>query len=1294
MKKLAIATSIAIASAFSALATGFDGMNLVTNEWFAADFTADLATGSAIVANSSTGVTYGAGTWTTVPATGTAVIAADEDAGGKTMLSLEAPGEELTFTPLPYVSPSGMETFVSEIKADALDSDLPALGPEVQSAFTLFDDGEGNVSAMAWTVSGWTNFTYAASDLTNAWFTLYSDFATVGGVRYVRYSVKPASGSLAILTDASGTAWFTAATNATVVSSVSLSGTADVRKFSGDELTRVPVATYNGQEYPTVADAIAAAEEGGTVTLLKGVTEDAFAVNKNITLDFAEKTASIPYVTIAEGKTLTIQRANKQNQIGYFTGGGSLVVAGNNTFRWDSMTGTSTLASITQSYASAGISISGYGTINVLGDVNVGGTLTFTPGRITSSTANGEYTIKMSAKALSVKTLNGGATIETADGATVTSGTFYGKFTGAGELNASGGFTLQGVSAVAGKFNVNSGTVSVATRNPSSPDLRLDSSNPSNMTIADGALVAFTTPNGNSTRSWLSQGTAYVTVGTDEGYFAGKEVMFFNKNVEYEYPSGNLRYGALFAVYQKNEVIGDEDDENVLFTSKSNPGSDKLRFGIYKRGYQNRSTWYGWSNSSSQASNYNWPIYLDGSNASKNYTAGKKSVLSFASYLPDSGTRGLQLGNAGATFTGAVAEIIGLGSAVSLEERAAIEHYLMKKWDCTDAGNFVQLAATTEVFVDSGATLDLGGYTHTVASFTGGGTVQNGTLITTDNVYTNTGALSISAVNDMTIVLDAGATSLTLVGDATNVSVTATDAFIASGATITVTASAIHTEGHSIDFSGIPSDIFRYGYIDNDDGTWSVGVQTSGFTAATYIWSPVGSSTDWTSLANWSVDGYESVATLPQSVDTVVFPVSEEPGFSGWTVALGENRTVAAMRFNDATALSGALAVCSDVTAASSNVKVTLGNDAGFQDNAANLTLANMSFEVSASHENPARFYMYNNTYKIDSTCKITGTGAVTFGVERDSTGIEIKADMTEFEGKATITGARLSAYRSNTSIAQQASSSNAVWYVANGSKQSAFFSNGGVTYYFGSLSGSISHNYQSTGSDSAGFGYRMEIGNRGLDDALGGRYFSATYTSRIAQNKYQPILRKVGGGTLTFTGTEVAKYEVNGGVLYCKANSAFETYWSVEEKTQPYSASFVADGQEWHTPITFGGEGGTLKLDEAVTLDLSTNFVNSTMPISIDDGGVDRTWTGVIDSSNTDGLVKKGEGTLTLAAVPEYTGDTYLDGGKLLILKSVNITVKTHDEVKVVRKRYVTIDGKKYIEYRLGDKPAAIIYF
>ena len=1308
MKKLAASIVIAIASAFNAVAAGFDGMNLVTNAWFAANFTTGLAEGSAIVANSATGVTVGAGSWTTVPATGTAVIAADEDAGGgATMLSVNAPGEELVLTPSAYASPSGLETFASEVKGEAIE-ELPSLDATVQGAFTIYDDGAGNVSAAGWTSAGWTNFTYAASGLTNAWFTLYADFATIDGLRYVRYSVKPAAGAVSVLVDSAGTSWFRAARDVSSVTSVSLSGIADVRTLSGDELTRVPVATYDGTDYPTIADAIAAADEGGTITLLKGVTEDALSIAKDITLDFAEFTTSIPYISIASGKTLTLKRANKQNKIGYFTGGGNLVVANGKSFRWEGMTGTSSLASITQSDASNGISISGYGTINVSGDVNVAGTLTLTPGRITSSTVNDEYTIKLSAKSLAAKTLNGGATVETADGATVTSGTFYGKFTGTGALNASGGFTLEGVDAVSSKLNVKSGTVSVATRNPSA-GWRLDASDTSNMTITDGDIVSFTTPNGNNVRTWASQGTAYATIGTDEDYFDGKQVMFFKANAEYEYSSGNLRYGTYFAVYQKNEDVSASDAENVLLTSKNSPANDKLRFGIYKKNYQNRSTWYGWSNSSSQAPNYTWPIFLDGSNASKNYTAGKKSVLSFASYLPDSGSRGIQLGNAGATFVGAVAEIIGLDSAVSLEERSAIEYYLMKKWNCTDAGNFVQLADTTDVAVDSGATLDLGGYSHTVASFTGGGTVQNGTLITADNVYTNTGALSITAVDDMTVVLDAGATALTLVGDATNVSVTATEAFIGSGATITVTASDIHTAGHAIDFSGIPSDIFRYGYIDNDDGTWTVGVQTSGYTAATYTWSPVGNSTDWTSAANWKV-GEQSVAVIPQSVDSVVFPATEGDAVNA--IELASNVSIVSFTVNGDTRISGAsIIVLGTLQSQETNNdnygtvnitgdgKIILGANGGirarqaqYQSETVNIQVPEIVIEGTA--ENPS--YLVGHlgssskmaTTYVKATSNITGSGYVKIGARRGSWDMTA-AQWKDFTGHVTVhdDGISRDGVRFTTS-SDIDSLVGSKWCLADANTS---FIPKNTAYTFGELTGS------------------PYITESGTTVNVGGANTDFTVTGNYGNNA---TINKQGTGTMTFNGVRVKALGLEAGIVkvtnprafhylpyyYKDSKNAKQTGESLtvvqwEEDKASHAEEYTQDATPKYTTITF--KGGTLELATGLEdFDFSAQILNSTAAIAVD-LPESRTWSSKLDSTNKGGLVKKGEGTLTLKAEPEYEGDTVLEEGILKIVASANKRVIAKDkEHYSVYKTTETIEGVEYYVYKLGPKQGSVLIY
>ena len=272
MKKLVASIVLALVCAFSASAAGFDGKNLVTNDWFDASFTS-LAVDTTITNTTTAGITPGAGMWTEAPTNGTAKIVADADAGGgATCLSLNAPGELLKLTPAPFSVTSGMETVVAEFKADAIDS-LPELPGNVQGAFTVYIDANDELSAKGWTSTGWTNLVYASvAGLTNAWVTAYLDFATVDNVRYVRYSVKPAAGSLSVLSDSNGTSWFPAGTNATIVSAVALSGVATCRTISGDSLAEVMVATYNGVSYANIEDAIAAGVADswahGTVALL------------------------------------------------------------------------------------------------------------------------------------------------------------------------------------------------------------------------------------------------------------------------------------------------------------------------------------------------------------------------------------------------------------------------------------------------------------------------------------------------------------------------------------------------------------------------------------------------------------------------------------------------------------------------------------------------------------------------------------------------------------------------------------------------------------------------------------------------------------------------------------------------------------------------------------------------------------------------------------------------------------------------------------------------------------------
>ena len=551
-----------------------------------------------------------------------------------------------------------------------------------------------------------------------------------------------------------------------------------------------------------------------------------------------------------------------------------------------------------------------------------------------------------------------------------------------------------------------------------------------------------------------------------------------------------------------------------------------------------------------------------------------------------------------------------------------------------DPSAYIKNSTAAIIFDDEGTSRT---WATALAESNGGGLEKKGSgTLTLSAVPLYTGTTTVS---EGALVIPGGTTLAKLsVADGATLYVSGTD-----GQTITITEFAAGTTTANVKATTGAS------------LSWNGNTATISRSAATYTWTDATGDHNWATPGNWTIGG-EVAIVAPLTVDTVEFPMEGAP----WNVALSGDITVAAVRFNGNTTLSGAKIICSDITAASTDVTITLGNSAGFQNGEASVTLNSLSFAVTAASETPAMFYFYMagnaTTFELNSTCSFTGSGAVTFGTQVDSTGIAVKANMSDFEGTVNIPKATASANRSDASISPAASSAKAAWNVNNGSKQSAFFANSGI-YYFGSLKGSVSHNYQSV-SGTSGYGYLMEIGSLNQDDELGGRFFSANYTARIKEAKYHAILRKVGSGTLTFTGTEIAKFEVNDGVLYCKSDAVFNTYWSTSGNSTPYSATLVDAGNEWHAPITFGGEGGTLKLDEAVTTDLSTNFVGSTKPIAIDDGNTDRTWSGVIDSSNAGGLTKKGTGTLTLAAIPEYTGLTTVEAGTLVVPQGTELIV------------------------------------
>ena len=228
---LCVSVLVALGGVFGAAAAGADGLNLTTNDWFDASFTA-LTADTPIAQGGTTGITRGAGSWTAVPSSGTAKIVEDADNNSATVLSVEAPEEELEFTPAAFASPTGMETVTFKVKADAI-ATLPTPS-DAQTAFTLYSADGANYALMGYVSDGagavWTNLTgVTASAIVNTWFDLTLDFSGANSSRVVRFAVNGT-----MLADSDGATWFPVVKQtATTINSLSFSGVGDVKTFNG-----------------------------------------------------------------------------------------------------------------------------------------------------------------------------------------------------------------------------------------------------------------------------------------------------------------------------------------------------------------------------------------------------------------------------------------------------------------------------------------------------------------------------------------------------------------------------------------------------------------------------------------------------------------------------------------------------------------------------------------------------------------------------------------------------------------------------------------------------------------------------------------------------------------------------------------------------------------------------------------------------------------------------------------------------------------------------------------------------
>ena len=443
---------------------------------------------------------------------------------------------------------------------------------------------------------------------------------------------------------------------------------------------------------------------------------------------------------------------------------------------------------------------------------------------------------------------------------------------------------------------------------------------------------------------------------------------------------------------------------------------------------------------------------------------------------------------------------------------------------------------------------------------------------------------------------------------------------------------------------------------DSDTGSYAV-VATRG--PKEFVWSGAGGDDCWENVKNWTV-GSVVPNQPPAPNDTVVFPARTADDES-WTVSLSDSAMVTSVVFNAAASLRGADIYTQEVTSRLETATapvVTLGDDAGFHayDVASAKLTVSVPLCITASAERPAEIAGWwsgnvpaSGAAMIRINGNLTGDGALT--VRGARAGIEFNGDNSAFAGAITIP----SDYSVTTAlrvsprfVKPESTSSNAVWVINNFGN---LLQQGSQTYAFGALSGYVSLNDTQTSY----WNNTLEIGHReDVDSDLDGDFFANSYVNLAGERGN--TIRKIGNSTLTTSAVHVRAYELNGGLTVLNHDRAVHTRWNiVSNKTSEVTSETATAEKIYDIPISFGG--GVLALGDSVTADPSANIQNSTAAIAFSND-TDRAWATALHASNVGGLTKKGSGTLTLSAVPEYAGVTKVEAGTLVVPEGTKLAL------------------------------------